>query len=205
MLSAGFWVFATSISQKLDAFQAYFDCKENQIKIEELMGNLEFESNLIGKNLCLFSLIDRTGKALPVTKILTNKYNLIFISSFSTCSSCRDKEFEMWSAILKTLLQYKDLKMAGVIADYNINNKKKMIFAFKYAKTYQLKFEWYLDPELKILKYFNIKPTDVQLALLVDKSGNIIFAHQALAKIPEKTEIFQNKLMNFLNSTDKRG
>lgn len=79
------------------------------VELREMKKNIEFEERMKGKELVKISVLDKNKQKKILRNVLKKKlndYGLIILSSFESCSSCRDQTLKIWNDLFKKIRNY---------------------------------------------------------------------------------------------------
>ncbi len=109
---------------------------------------------------------------------------VVLVTTFSNCSSCRDRELELWRGP-RAKQNFLVLISDPALSESAVRELRKYIRANEYT------YVWRYDSSGSVLSHLDLKPQDTPITLLVDRDGDILLAHQAIPGNTEKTLRFQ--------------
>ncbi len=170
--------------------------KENYSDSYDLMKSIRIEEDLRGKNLDEIIMLDYKDQISTLDDIFGKgfgTYNLIMLTSFESCSTCRDQVLKTWSSLYDRGANKSNIILFAEERELNSSDVRKVS---AYLKGMYVKIPFYLNVDSTLFSKLEISPEQTPLFLIVDGNKKIVsvnhFSESTMKRVVKFLDFFKS-------------
>lgn len=174
------------------------DVTNKYSRLDELKKSIDLEELLSGRDLVDMVIVDKQSQESTLHNVLDstpNMLSLVILTSFESCSTCRDQALRVWNSVFK---ENGNLSMIILVAEDRELNKSDLRKIKAYLIGLDIKIPYFVSTDSLIFADLGVLPEQTPLSLIVNRDKTIISANQAGESTMERVVNF-SKLFKTLN------
>ncbi|MDQ7051575.1 MAG: hypothetical protein Q9P14_01250, partial [candidate division KSB1 bacterium] len=151
-----------------------------------------YEENLEGSKLTFESLRLFSENLLSIISSPKVKYGIVILFTHFDCASCVSRELRIWEEVWKKFSFQDSVKIFAIVETKQIQLESRGVISFPV----------FIDVKRSIFSKLTIPHGHPVVILWNRENERVIYCHLAEAGDENKSFIFQNKVLRFLNWID---
>lgn len=147
--------------------------------LAELEKCLEIEEKIRGSELSDATIIDSKNQKNTLYDVLSKdsrSYHLILLTSFESCSTCRDQTIKNWNRMFE---ENSDLAIIILFSENKDLNNTDLRKTKAYLKGMDIKIPFFINVDSSLLSQFGLLPEETPLSLIIDRDKKVISVNRS--------------------------